>query len=47
MEPGASCSRSTLKKGWNLYEQNINFKKQQNRKQNYPHQSSQEVHGNQ
>lgn len=47
MEPGASCNRSTLKKGWNLYEQNINFKKQQNRKQNYPHQSSQEVHGNQ
>ena len=25
MEPGASCSRITLKKGWNHYEQNINF----------------------
>lgn len=47
MEPGASCSRITLKKGWNHYEQNINFKKQQNRKQNYRHQSCQEVHGHQ
>ena len=47
MEPGASCSRKILKKGRNHYEQNINFKKQQNRKQNYPQQSGQEVHGNQ